>query len=59
MNENQPATITHHAMLVALGQFGQSISLILAIEAVLLSQRKSNIALKPKFWSFFSPSCPD
>lgn len=39
MSENQPDTITHHAMLVAWGQFGQSIGLVQAIEAVTLHQK--------------------
>ena len=40
MSQNQPDTITHHAMLVAWGQFAQSIGLIREIEAVLLRQKK-------------------
>ena len=40
MSENQPDTITHHAMLVAWGQFGQSIGLIQAIEAVAAASKE-------------------
>jgi hypothetical protein len=39
MSENEPDTITHHAMLVAWGQFGQGIGLIRAIEAIPLHQK--------------------
>ena len=53
MSENQPDTITHHAMLVAWGQFGQSIGLIRAIEAVLLHQKKVEHSPQTKILEFF------
>jgi hypothetical protein len=34
MSEKQPDTLTHHAMLVAWGQFAQSIGMIRDIEAI-------------------------
>jgi hypothetical protein len=40
MSINQPDTITHHAMLVAWGQFAQGIGLIEKIESVVLRQKK-------------------
>lgn len=39
MSEKQPETLTHHAMLVAWGQFAQRIGLIRVIEAVALNQK--------------------
>ncbi|HVP21482.1 MAG TPA: hypothetical protein VMS73_06435 [Anaerolineaceae bacterium] len=53
MSENQPDTITHHAMLVAWGQFGQSIGLIRAIEAVQLRQKKVEHCPQTKILEFF------
>src|SRR5271157_2797828 len=53
MSENQSDTITHHAMLVAWGQFGQSIGLIQAIEAVLLHQKKVEHSPQTKILEFF------
>lgn len=40
MSENEPVTLTHHAMLVAWGQFAQSIGLVRQIEAVPLHQKQ-------------------
>ena len=40
MSQNHPDTLTHHAMLVAWGQFAQSIGLIGEIESVPLHQKK-------------------
>lgn len=40
MSEKQPDTLTHHAMLVAWGQFAQNIGLIETIETVALHQKK-------------------
>ena len=53
MSENQPDTITHHAMLVAWGQYSQSIGLIRAIEAVLLHQKKVEHSPQTKILKFF------
>jgi len=53
MSEKQPDTITYHAMLVAWGQFGQSIGLIQAIEAVLLRQKKVEHSPQTKILEFF------
>jgi hypothetical protein len=53
MSENHSDTITHHAMLVAWGQFGQSIGLIRAIEAVLLHQKKVEHSPQTKILEFF------
>ena len=53
MSENLPDTITHHAMLVAWGQFGQSIGLIQAIEAVQLHQKKVEHSPQTKILEFF------
>ena len=53
MSENQPETITHHAMLVAWGQFGQSIGLIRAIEAVQLRQKTVEHSPQTKILEFF------
>jgi len=53
MSENQPETITHHAMLVAWGQFGQSIGLIRAIEAVVLHQKTVEHSPQTKILEFF------
>jgi len=53
MSENQSDTITHHAMLVAWGQFAQSIGLIQAIEAVLLHQKKVEHRPQTKILEFF------
>jgi len=53
MSEKQPDTITHHAMLVAWGQFAQSIGLIQAIEAVALRQKKVEHGPQTKILEFF------
>lgn len=39
MSQNEPETLTHHAMLVVWGQFAQSIGLIDQIQAVALRQK--------------------
>ena len=39
MSQNQTTTLTHHAMLVAWGQFAQCIDLIAKVEAVSLHQK--------------------
>ena len=39
MSEKQPDILTHHAMLVAWGQFAQSIGMIRAMKAVTLHQK--------------------
>jgi hypothetical protein len=53
MSENQPDTITHHAMLVAWGQFSQSIGLIQALEAVVLHQKTVEHSPQTKILEFF------
>lgn len=39
MSQHQEATLTHHALLLAWGQFAQCIELIAKLEAVALSQK--------------------
>ena len=53
MSENQPDSITHHAMLVAWGQFGQSIGFIQGLEAVLLHQKKVEHSPQTKILEYF------
>lgn len=53
MSEKQPDTLTHHAMLVAWGQFAQSIGMIRAIEAVALHQKKVEHRPQTKILEFF------
>ncbi|RPI78688.1 MAG: hypothetical protein EHM41_24485 [Chloroflexi bacterium] len=53
MSEKQPDTITHHAMLVAWGQFAQNIGLIGAIETVVLHQKKVEHSPQTKVLEFF------
>lgn len=53
MSENQPDTITYHAMLVAWGQFSQRIGLIQAIEAVHLHQKTVTHRPQTKILEFF------
>ena len=53
MSEKQPDTLTHHAMLVAWGQFAQSIGMIRAIEAVPLHQKKVEHSPQTKILEFF------
>ncbi len=40
MSQKCPDTVTYHAMLVAWGQFAQSIGLVRAVETVILPQKK-------------------
>lgn len=53
MSEKQPDTLTYHAMLVAWGQFAQSIGLIREIEAVALRQKKVEHSPQTKIFEFF------
>jgi len=53
MSEKQPETLTHHAMLVAWGQFAQRIGMIRAIEAVALHQKKVEHGPQTKVLEFF------
>ena len=52
MNINQPDTLTHHAMLVAWGQFSQAISLIQKIEAVPIHQKTVEHSPQTKILEF-------
>jgi hypothetical protein len=53
MSEKQPETLTHHAMLVAWGQFAQSIGMIRDIEAVALHQKRVEHRPQTKIMEFF------
>jgi hypothetical protein len=53
MSEKQSETLTHHAMLVAWGQFAQSIGMIRAIEAVALHQKTVEHSPQTKVLEFF------
>jgi hypothetical protein len=53
MSEKQPETLTHHAMLVAWGQFAQSIGMIRAMEAVALHQKTVEHRPQTKILEFF------
>lgn len=53
MSEKQPDTLTHHAMLVAWGQFAQSIGMIRDIEAVVLHQKTVEHSPQTKVLEFF------
>lgn len=53
MSEKQPDTLTHHAMLVAWGQFAQSIGMIRDIEAVALHQKTVEHSPQTKVLEFF------
>jgi hypothetical protein len=53
MSEKQPESLTHHAMLVAWGQFAQRIGLIRDIEAVALRQKKVEHSPQTKILEFF------
>ncbi len=53
MSEKQPDTITHHAMLVAWGQFAQNIGLIRAIDTIELHQKKVKHSPQTKILEFF------
>lgn len=53
MSEKQSDTITHHAMLVAWGQFAQSIGLIEAIESIALHQKTVEHRPQTKILEFF------
>jgi len=53
MSEKQPDTLTHHAMLVAWGQFAQSIGMIQAIEFVALHQKTVEHSPQTKILEFF------
>lgn len=53
MSEKQPDTLTHHAMLVAWGQFAQNIGLIETIETVALHQKKVEHSPHSKVLEFF------
>ena len=52
MSTNQPDTITHHAMLVAWGQFAQAIGFIQKIEAIDLRQKKVEHSPQTKILEF-------
>ncbi len=53
MNHSQTTTLTHHAMLVAWGQFAQCIDLIAKIEAVVLHQKTIDHTPNRKILEFF------
>jgi hypothetical protein len=53
MSEKQPDTLTHHAMLVAWGQFAQRIGLIDALEALALHQKTVEHSPQAKILEFF------
>jgi hypothetical protein len=53
MSEKQPESLTHHAMLVAWGQFAQSLGLIRAIKAVALHQKTVEHSPQTKVLEFF------
>ncbi len=53
MSEKQPNTLTHHAMLVAWGQFAQNIGMIRDIEAVALHQKTVEHSPQTKVLEFF------
>jgi hypothetical protein len=52
MNIDQPDTLTHHAMLVAWGQFSQAIGLIQKIEAVPIHQKTVEHSPQTKILEF-------
>ncbi len=52
MSTNQPDTITHHAMLVAWGQFAQAIGFIQKIEAIDFRQKKVEHSPQTKILEF-------
>lgn len=53
MSDNETDGLTHHAMLVAWGQFAQSIGLIQAIEGVSLHQKAVTHRPQTKILEFF------
>lgn len=53
MSEKQPDTLTHHAMLVAWGQFAQNIGMIRDIETVALHQKTVEHSPQTKVLEFF------
>lgn len=53
MSHSEIDNLTHHAMLVAWGQFAQSIGLIQAVEAVLLHQKTVDHRPQTKTLEFF------
>jgi hypothetical protein len=53
MSEEQPETLTYHAMLVAWGQFAQSIGMIREIEAIELHQKTVDHSPQTKILEFF------
>jgi hypothetical protein len=53
MSHSENDELTHHAMLVAWGQFAQSIGLIDAVEAVRLHQRTIDHRPQTKILEFF------
>jgi hypothetical protein len=53
MSEKQPETLTHHAMLVAWGQFAQSVGMIRAIESIALHQKTVEHSPQAKVLEFF------
>jgi hypothetical protein len=59
MSQKYPDTITHHATLVAWGQFAQSIGFIPRMESVSLHQKKVEYSLQTKVLVFSSPTWPD
>ena len=53
MSPYQEATLTHHALLLAWGQFAQCIELIAKLEAVALSQKPVDHSPQRKVLEFF------
>ena len=53
MNRSETTTLTHHAMLVAWGQFAQGIDLIAEMEAVVLHQKAIDHTPNRKVLEFF------
>ncbi len=53
MSQHQEATLTHHALLLAWGQFAQCIELVAKFEAVALSQKTVEHTPQRKVLEFF------
>jgi len=53
MSQHQEATLTHHALLLAWGQFAQCIELVAKLEAVALSQKTVDHSPQRKVLEFF------
>lgn len=52
MNQNDPETLTHHALLVAWGQFADSLGLITGLESVSLHQKTVRHSPQTKVMEF-------